>query len=422
MNRNTDPKGALGVTEGPAAQTATMALINDVRGLADLPAELADEGPYQLRQQHSSLVQEQILAYGGRIVKTVGDSFIASFDGPQRAVSCAVAMQQAVEHFYRSQSGPKIGVGIGINVGEAARRPGDLAGEAVSLASRICAVAGPGRILVSQGVKEAVPPVHHQWHYIDRGYHAMRGAVAPHRLYEVEWPGRQTVSRPAPASRPFPTPASRGLGTWRRWAGAVAAVLVLGVVAGGTAALVSGVAGPPTGQQEPLLTEVLTPAAPVTAPAGPIAAALNSVEATPPLAGGPSTPVIVSPPDPGAEVEAAVHRSNAVWMAAVSKDGTDRELATAYADNWLERMVRQVRAAHVGGHYLVVDPREFQVLTLDVVNPDEAVAVAREEWTITEFDGDDRFYAATSPSIEQTYWLERRNGRWLVVRSQIRQR
>jgi hypothetical protein len=83
-------------------------------------------------------------------------------------------------------------------------------------------------------------------------------------------------------------------------------------------------------------------------------------------------------------------------------------------------MVRQVRVAHVNGHYHVVEGRDFQLLSLEVTSPEAVVATAREEWTITEFDEDDRFYAASRPSIEQTYWLEQRNGRWLVVRSQIR--
>lgn len=420
MNDDTDPNRALGPAEAPASQTATMALINDVRGLEDLPAELADEASYRLRQQHSTLVQEQVLRHGGRIVKTVGDSFIASFDGPQRAISCAVAMQRAVDRHYRAQPGPKIEVGIGINVGESARRPDDLAGEAVSLASRICAVAGPGRILVSQAVqeavKEAVSPGEDRWHYVDRGYHSMRGAPEPHRLYEVEWP-RGPLARATRARRqPTRTP-SRWTG--RRWLGGVAAVLLLGVVAGGTAALVGG-DGPPSGQSTAPAPEVLTSPALTAEPTGSSGAAPNPLDPPARPADGPSPPSIASPPDPAAEAEAAIRRSNAVWVAAVGKGGDDRELATAYADGWLERMARQVRTTHVNGHYHVVEGRDFQLLSLEVSSPEAVVATAREEWTITEFDEDDRFYAASRPSIEQTYWLEQRNGRWLVVRSQIR--
>jgi len=307
-------------------------------------------------------------------------------------------------------------------VGEAARRPGDLAGEAVSLASRICAVAGPGRILVSQtvqeAVQEAVSPGENRWRYIDRGYHSMRGAPAPHRLYEVEWPGRLEASPRSELRRARRRP-SRWTGTKRLWAGSVAAVLLLGVVAGGTAVLVGG-ASPPSGQPAAPAAEVPTPPALTTGPANPGDTAPNPLDPAIRPADGPSLPAIASPRDPAAEAEAAIHRSNAVWVAAVGKTGNDLELATAYADAWLERMVRQVRAAHMNGHYLVVEPRDFQIVTLDVTSPDDAVATAREEWTITEFNEDDQFYAASRPSIEQTYWLEQRNGRWLVVRSQIR--
>jgi Adenylate and Guanylate cyclase catalytic domain len=101
----------------------------------------------------TTLVQEQLALYRGHVVKTQGDSFMVSFDSARTAVTCAIAIQKAIGEANRQQGGAGIGIGIGINTGEPVREGADFFGGTVNLAARICAVAEPGQVLVSETVR-----------------------------------------------------------------------------------------------------------------------------------------------------------------------------------------------------------------------------------------------------------------------------
>jgi class 3 adenylate cyclase/dienelactone hydrolase len=110
---------------------------------------LGDKAWRRLLDEHDSLAQRIIDQHRGRLIKTTGDGILASFDGPGRAIKCAIALSQAAM---------RIGLKLraGLHTGEVEARGQDIAGFAVNAAARIMGEAGPGEILVSRVVTDLV--------------------------------------------------------------------------------------------------------------------------------------------------------------------------------------------------------------------------------------------------------------------------
>jgi class 3 adenylate cyclase len=218
-------------------------LFTDIRGFTEFTDGHGDEAAYRMLQHHNTLVQEQIAAHGGRVVKTLGDSFMVSFDAVRTAVACAAAIQTAVDRYNAAQGGPRISVGIGINTGEPVREGGDLFGGAVNLASRICAAAGPGEILISETARRVAGKIEGV-EYVDRAFVQLKGFQEAQHLFGVDWSGRGDQAGVGPA-RAAPPGAEAPLGSPGRTRGrvrllvAAGAVALVGVLAG-TALVVRG--------------------------------------------------------------------------------------------------------------------------------------------------------------------------------------
>src|SRR3990167_6295703 len=130
----------------PVAFSSTVTILFSDRGFTEYTDSHGDEEAYRMLQHHNTMVQEQIALYGGHIVKTLGDSFMVSFDSARTAVTCAVAMQRAIDVHNRSQQGSRIDIGVGIDTGEPVREADDFFGGPGNRASRICEIGrGAGR-------------------------------------------------------------------------------------------------------------------------------------------------------------------------------------------------------------------------------------------------------------------------------------
>lgn len=149
-------------------------------------------------QHHNELVKEQIALYHGHIVKTLGDSYMVSFDAARNAITCAIGVQRQLAQYNANQDGPRVEIGIGINMGEPIREGDDLFGTSVNLASRICAAAGPGEIFVSETVRQVVSHLEGA-EYVDRGFKELKGFADAQRLFEVDWSGREAMAVTATA-------------------------------------------------------------------------------------------------------------------------------------------------------------------------------------------------------------------------------
>jgi class 3 adenylate cyclase len=166
-----------GVREGaPAERELATVLFTDIAGSTALAAALGDARWLELRAAHHALVRRNLAAFRGREVDCAGDGFLATFDGPARAVHCAMQIREGV---------PTLGLQIraGLHTGEIERRDGEVGGIAVHLASRVMASAGPDEVLVSRTVTDLV--VGSGITFEDRGARVLKGIPGTWHLFNV---------------------------------------------------------------------------------------------------------------------------------------------------------------------------------------------------------------------------------------------
>jgi class 3 adenylate cyclase len=152
-------------------------LFTDIVGSTDTAAALGDRRWRELLDRHDSLTREHVARYRGRVVKTTGDGALATFDGPARAIRCAVALRDAV-------SAAGVELRAGIHTGEVEQRDGDIGGIAVHLAARVQALAAEREVLVSRTVADLVAGSGIE--FSDRGEHELKGVPGRWRLLAVD--------------------------------------------------------------------------------------------------------------------------------------------------------------------------------------------------------------------------------------------
>jgi class 3 adenylate cyclase/pimeloyl-ACP methyl ester carboxylesterase len=166
-----------GVPPGKGGDRALAAILfTDIVGSTEQAAALGDRRWRNILQTHLGLSQTIVDQHRGRVVKATGDGMLATFDGPGRAIRCALALGEAVR---------TLGVEIrsGLHTGEVEVMGDDVGGIAVHIAARVMAEAGPGELLVS-GV---VPPLvaGSGIEFGDRGEHDLKGVPGLWRLFSV---------------------------------------------------------------------------------------------------------------------------------------------------------------------------------------------------------------------------------------------
>ncbi len=157
---------------------ATVLFTDIVASTAKL-AELGDRGWGELLRRHHALVRRQLLRFSGREVDTAGDGFLASFDGPARAIRCACAIRDGVREL-------GLEVRAGLHTGECEVLDGKVAGIAVHIGARVAAAAAPGEVLVSSTVRDLVAGSGIE--FADRGATELKGVPGTWRLHAVEEP------------------------------------------------------------------------------------------------------------------------------------------------------------------------------------------------------------------------------------------
>jgi class 3 adenylate cyclase/pimeloyl-ACP methyl ester carboxylesterase len=154
-------------------------LFTDIVDSTQRAASLGDQRWRSLLDRHDAVTRDQLRRFHGREVNTTGDGFIASFDGPARAIRCARAISDAVTAL-------GIDLHIGLHTGECEVRGDDLGGLAVHIAARLGKLASPGEVLVSSTVKDLV--VGSGIKFADRGQHQLKGVPGLWRLFAVTAP------------------------------------------------------------------------------------------------------------------------------------------------------------------------------------------------------------------------------------------
>ena len=142
-----------------------------------LATELGDRRWHRTLEAHNQVVREQLARFRGREVKTTGDGFLASFDGPARAIRAAHAIRaELADHGLQ--------IRVGLHTGEVELVGDDLAGIAVHIAARVLAQAKAGEVLCSRTVKDLVAGA--RFGFTDRGTHQLKGVPDAWQLYTVQ--------------------------------------------------------------------------------------------------------------------------------------------------------------------------------------------------------------------------------------------
>jgi class 3 adenylate cyclase/tetratricopeptide (TPR) repeat protein len=189
----TDLQHAPALPEGPVT-----IMFTDIEGSTALRTSLGDIGADDLFARHDELVRKQIADHQGYDQHAaLGDGFLAVFVSTKRAVACAIAIQKAIDEFNRQRSGPPLRVRIGLNTGEVTQGGGQVSGETVHAASRVCGEADGGQVFVSDVTRQLAGTLA-DISYRDTGEHTLKGFPDPWRLWEVLW-----VRATSPKAPPF---------------------------------------------------------------------------------------------------------------------------------------------------------------------------------------------------------------------------
>jgi class 3 adenylate cyclase len=154
-------------------------LFTDIVDSTRRAAEMGDRDWHALLDAHDAVVRAQLSRFRGREVNTSGDGFLATFDGPQRAIRCAMAIRDAVQTL-------GIEVRAGLHTGECEVRGDDIGGIGVHIGARVSALAEANEVLVSSTLRDLV--IGSGLEFEERGAHQLKGVPGEWRLFAVASP------------------------------------------------------------------------------------------------------------------------------------------------------------------------------------------------------------------------------------------
>jgi ABC-type transport system substrate-binding protein/class 3 adenylate cyclase len=213
--------------EAPSSEQAEQAeirtfLIADVRGYTRYTQEHGDEAAARLAAAFAELVERTVADRGGRLIELRGDEALVVFSSPRQAIRTAIALQHAFVERMRSDDPLPLRVGIGLDAGEAVPVGDGYRGGALNLAARLCSMAGPGEVLLTESVTHLARRVD-ETTYRDRGRVTLKGLEEPVRVFQVMF-GLELPELQQPGRRRF---GGRGLAA----IAAAAIVLIAAVIA-----------------------------------------------------------------------------------------------------------------------------------------------------------------------------------------------
>jgi class 3 adenylate cyclase len=151
-------------------------LFTDIVASTERASDLGDSAWREVLDQHDAVVRTVLARHRGREVKSTGDGFLATFDGPARGIRCALELRAELA---------KLGIEVraGLHTGEVEMRGDDVGGIAVHIAARVQTAAAPGEVLVSRTVNDLV--VGSGIGFDDRGARALKGVPGEWQLFAV---------------------------------------------------------------------------------------------------------------------------------------------------------------------------------------------------------------------------------------------
>ena len=168
-------------------------LFTDIVGSTQMASELGDRRWRELLESHDESVRREVDSRGGRVVKSLGDGYLATFDGPAKAIRCARAL---------AEEAGSLGIQIraGVHTGECEVMDDDVGGMAVHIGARVMAQAEPGEVIVSSAVRDLV--VGAGIEFEERGSHELKGVPGEWTLLAVAGEKSDLGARAGPSEAP----------------------------------------------------------------------------------------------------------------------------------------------------------------------------------------------------------------------------
>ena len=151
-------------------------LFTDIVGSTERAVAIGDRGWRELVERHHAIVRALLGRYHGKEMDTAGDGFFSTFDGPARAIRCALAIRDAVKPL-------GIEVRSGLHTGEVETIDGKVGGIAVSIGARVCGLAEPSEVLASRTVRDLVAGSGLE--FADRGENELKGVPGTWQVFSV---------------------------------------------------------------------------------------------------------------------------------------------------------------------------------------------------------------------------------------------
>ncbi|MHB1570175.1 MAG: adenylate/guanylate cyclase domain-containing protein [Solirubrobacteraceae bacterium] len=151
-------------------------LFTDIVSSTEQAARMGHRRWGALSDTHDAMVRKALERHRGREIKTIGDGFLATFDATSPAVRAAIEIVQHAKAM-------GFEVRAGVHTGEVEMRPADVTGLAVNIAKRVCDLAGPVEVLVSESVRPVIAGS--AIVFEDRGEYELKGVPGAWRLYAV---------------------------------------------------------------------------------------------------------------------------------------------------------------------------------------------------------------------------------------------
>jgi class 3 adenylate cyclase len=155
-------------------RTLSTVLFTDIVGSTAKADEVGDRVWRNILDSHHSAVRAALSRFGGTEIDTAGDGFLATFDGPARAVRCACDIRDNIRDL-------GLEIRAGLHTGEVERRPGSVTGVAVHVGARVAALAAASEVLVTSVVRALV--LGSGISFADRGTHSLKGVPDTWQLF-----------------------------------------------------------------------------------------------------------------------------------------------------------------------------------------------------------------------------------------------
>jgi len=182
-----------GVRHAPQSdRILTTVMFTDIVASTERAEALGDARWRELLSRHDKLIRAAIERYRGREVKTMGDGFLATFDGPARGIRCAKTIADEVRTL-------DIELRAGLHTGECELVGEDIGGLAVNIGARIGALAGANEVVVSNTVKDLI--VGSGISFVGRGTHELKGVPGKWHLFSVDQVEEASSNRLVPDTR-----------------------------------------------------------------------------------------------------------------------------------------------------------------------------------------------------------------------------